>query len=275
MDALTTSDFLADYEFDEERLVYVDAPLQGWLKHRTTQEWFAFDVEVLIPHRLWHWRCVPFDRQAEDPVPEVEAVFAGHSGAWLSVLEDARGDSPRWHGTPATRTLDRPLGEMLVRFVSGAERSPRLAGELEVVLDELFGDEEPFASASLALASYRPEGGEFLYGEAEMAQLLRRVLDVMGAPRMNSADYELTVRAIFRFADGSTALVGPVESDLHRLTPARAEVWANGAILGRLTLEEERMPTPGNPQRTVVTREAVPAEWDSMAIVLRCRQGAP
>ena len=45
------------------------------------------------------------------------------------------------------------------------------AAKLEVALDDLFGDEEPFAGLALALASYRPRGGEFLYGEEDIVKM--------------------------------------------------------------------------------------------------------
>lgn len=74
------------------------------------------------------------------------------------------------------------LGELcrsIRAFVDGDDRSLEVAGEIEVALDDLFGEREPFASVALALASYRPEGGEFLYGEAEMVPMLKRVLSAI------------------------------------------------------------------------------------------------
>jgi hypothetical protein len=71
------------------------------------------------------------------------------------------------------------LREMIQRFVDGHDRSLALAGEIEVALDEELGDREPFASVALALASYRPEGGPFLYGEADIVPMLQKVLDAL------------------------------------------------------------------------------------------------
>jgi hypothetical protein len=68
------------------------------------------------------------------------------------------------------------LLELMERFASGKDRSTDLASEIEVGLEEIFGDREPFADLSLALASYQPGGGEFLYGEQEMVALMKRVI---------------------------------------------------------------------------------------------------
>lgn len=78
-----------------------------------------------------------------------------------------------------TATSVEQLKEMMERFVSG-DRSLSLAGEIEVALDEVMGDEEPFASLVLDLASYRPEGGPFLHGEADMVP---RVAHALGSLR--------------------------------------------------------------------------------------------
>jgi hypothetical protein len=58
-------------------------------------------------------------------------------------------------------------------FIEGPDRSIRRAGEIEVALDELLGEVEPFSSLVLALASYRPEGGEYLYSEEMILPLMR------------------------------------------------------------------------------------------------------
>jgi hypothetical protein len=62
-------------------------------------------------------------------------------------------------------------------FVDGKDRSLRAAGEIEVALDELWGEEEPFASLASALAQYRPGGGEFLYDEATMVKMMKAALE--------------------------------------------------------------------------------------------------
>lgn len=71
------------------------------------------------------------------------------------------------------------LEEMMDRFVSGNDRSLLLAGKIEVALEDLMGEEEPFASVALALASYRPGGGPYLYGEAELVPMVAQALGLL------------------------------------------------------------------------------------------------
>ena len=68
------------------------------------------------------------------------------------------------------------LREKMQRFVNGGDRSLALAGEIEVDIDELMADKEPFASLTLALASFRPEGGQFLYTETDIIPLMLQAL---------------------------------------------------------------------------------------------------
>ena len=69
------------------------------------------------------------------------------------------------------------LVELMERFVRGEDRSVSLAGAIEVGLADLWGDQEPFAALSLALASYQPGGGEFLYDEQQIAVLMKRAIE--------------------------------------------------------------------------------------------------
>ena len=71
------------------------------------------------------------------------------------------------------------LCEMMGAFLSGEDRTLAMAGRIEVALEDLMGDEEPYASVVLALASYRPGGGEFLYNEAEIIPFVRVAFDAI------------------------------------------------------------------------------------------------
>lgn len=71
----------------------------------------------------------------------------------------------------------KPLQTLMEAFVKGDDRTLKTAGEIEVALDALMGDEEPFASLVLALASYRPEGGPYLYAEADLVPMMETALD--------------------------------------------------------------------------------------------------
>jgi hypothetical protein len=73
------------------------------------------------------------------------------------------------------------LLELMQRFVSGSDRSMALAGEIEVGLEEVFGEREPYADLSLALASYRPGGGEYLYDEEQIVVQMRQALQQLAA----------------------------------------------------------------------------------------------
>lgn len=72
------------------------------------------------------------------------------------------------------------LRELILKFLHGQDRSKELAGRIEVALDELFGEAEPFASAVLALASYEPGGGEYLHDEKAIVAVLTAVLAELG-----------------------------------------------------------------------------------------------
>ena len=65
--------------------------------------------------------------------------------------------------------------ELMENFMKGPDRSVAAAHAIEVALDP-FGDQEPFASVALALASYRPEGGPLVYDEARILPLVRHAL---------------------------------------------------------------------------------------------------
>jgi hypothetical protein len=66
---------------------------------------------------------------------------------------------------------------LLQKFIHGADRSLRFAGEIEASIDEIFPDDDYFQDIVEALSSYRPGGGEFLYDEEEIARMLKRALD--------------------------------------------------------------------------------------------------
>jgi len=71
------------------------------------------------------------------------------------------------------------LLQLLLRFSSGEEQSLHLAGRIEVALDEIYGAEEPYSSLSLALASFRPGGGDFLYDGAQITQMMAPIVALM------------------------------------------------------------------------------------------------
>lgn len=68
------------------------------------------------------------------------------------------------------------IATKLRRFVSGENRSIRFAGEIGADLDDVFGEDERFEELVLALASYQPGGGEYLYDEVRILPLCKWVL---------------------------------------------------------------------------------------------------
>lgn len=70
----------------------------------------------------------------------------------------------------------RQLTELLHEFVEGQNYSMEHAGKIEVLLDDIYAGEEPYAALALALASYRPEGGDLLYDTDQIAAMMRPVL---------------------------------------------------------------------------------------------------
>lgn len=56
----------------------------------------------------------------------------------------------------------------LEKFIEGNDRSLAAAGRLEVALDQAFPDDDEIQAYVTMFASYRPEGGDFLYNEDQM-----------------------------------------------------------------------------------------------------------
>lgn len=73
------------------------------------------------------------------------------------------------------------IAELLRRFVSGADRSAELAGELEVAIDTLFPDGEDWQDLVHALASYRPAGGTYLYDAQQIVPKCEWAIEALGA----------------------------------------------------------------------------------------------
>ncbi len=88
------------------------------------------------------------------------------------------------------RTRQQRLTVLLAHLRAFSERadvSQAQAGRIEVALDELFADDARFEDLVLALASYQPGGGEFLYDTDDVAKMCHRaaalVSDELAADR--------------------------------------------------------------------------------------------
>lgn len=67
--------------------------------------------------------------------------------------------------------------ELLEAFMSGKDRSQQWAGQLGVMLDESYPDDEQFQDLVLALAAYNQNGGEYLYDEKTIFPQCKGALD--------------------------------------------------------------------------------------------------
>ncbi len=66
---------------------------------------------------------------------------------------------------------------LLESFVAGKDRSVEWAKMVEAAIDDFGVDEDPrFEELREHLASYRPGGGEYLFGENEMLAACREAL---------------------------------------------------------------------------------------------------
>lgn len=82
-------DITDEFEFDENSMDYLDGPLSGWLRSKSTGAWFAFDCQPIIDGRLWHWTLVP-EKERTDAGCVLEEAANRSTGYWLSIVEDRR-----------------------------------------------------------------------------------------------------------------------------------------------------------------------------------------
>jgi hypothetical protein len=69
------------------------------------------------------------------------------------------------------------IATLVAKFIDGEDVSIASANAIEVALDEAFPDDELMQDTVLMLASYRPGGGDYLYGEQEVKRQLKKVLE--------------------------------------------------------------------------------------------------
>lgn len=68
------------------------------------------------------------------------------------------------------------LAALFGKFISGEDVSIASANAIEVALDEAFPNDELMQDTVLMLASYRPGGGDYLYGEEVVRHQLEKSL---------------------------------------------------------------------------------------------------
>ncbi len=64
-------------------------------------------------------------------------------------------------------------------FIDGVDRSLAMTGKIEVLLDETFSDDEEIQSYVTDFASYRPEGGAYLFSIEEMVVKCKAILMII------------------------------------------------------------------------------------------------
>ena len=111
MDGIATGEhenFLDDFEFEEETLVYYDAPVAGFLVRKGSGERFAFFCKTILEGRLYHWSLVPAP-SGEDAQDVIRTIDARECLVWASVVEDRR-------ATPRCTTVLMKTEEIVPRI---------------------------------------------------------------------------------------------------------------------------------------------------------------
>lgn len=78
--------------------------------------------------------------------------------------------------------------KLISRFLTGQERSLKIAGEIEGAIAQAFPGDERFEDVLDALASYQPGGGLFLYDENAMIKKLEWTLSVLESKSTTRTD---------------------------------------------------------------------------------------
>lgn len=79
------------FEVLEAGLVYVDAPLEGFVRERGTARLYAFRVTVMVEDRVWHWVLVPAEGERSTVSETFTVATQSGSVRWTSIIEDRRG----------------------------------------------------------------------------------------------------------------------------------------------------------------------------------------
>lgn len=86
------SDVTELFEVLEERLVYVDAPVEGFLRSKSG-ELYAFRCGSIIDGCLWHWVLLPVPALGSSVEAEFDRAGRQPPDRWVSIVEDRRGVS--------------------------------------------------------------------------------------------------------------------------------------------------------------------------------------
>ena len=92
----TLADITERFRFEDDSLVYVDAPLEGFIVDVEDGSRYAFRCLEIVHGAALHWVLLPVPDDKRSSVSEIfdEAKIAPPQ-SWLSVLEDRRTDTPK------------------------------------------------------------------------------------------------------------------------------------------------------------------------------------
>jgi hypothetical protein len=89
------TDILDRFEQLDEHLVYVDGPLEGYLRERASGDLFAFYRVEVVASVVWHWVLVSVASPSVPAADVFAAVRRGSPERWMSILEDHRAERVR------------------------------------------------------------------------------------------------------------------------------------------------------------------------------------
>lgn len=85
------NDITDRFDFVEETLVYVDAPLEGHLRAKSG-ELFAFRCASIVDGALWHWVLIPVGSLGVTAADAFASARQHPTARWLSIVEDRRSE---------------------------------------------------------------------------------------------------------------------------------------------------------------------------------------
>lgn len=97
--------FVDDFVFEEQSLVYDNGPLMGFLR-RNDGARFAFFCDTVIDGKLYHWSLIPA-QTGDDPMQVARHALTGQPALWISVIEDRR-EEPRYSAVVMTTSETPP-----------------------------------------------------------------------------------------------------------------------------------------------------------------------
>ena len=83
------------FDLLDEHLIYIDSPIEGFMRLRKTDELFAFRCMTIIRDTLWHWVLLSASSTERNVKDWFEDAKRSVPPYWVSIVEDRRGGEPR------------------------------------------------------------------------------------------------------------------------------------------------------------------------------------